>query len=60
LLDLSFDELLEQVEAVAAAGSARAERLLEQLIAEEAETGGLSVVSRLACTPVLRPGRFTR
>jgi hypothetical protein len=60
LLEMTVDEVLELVEEAAANGSARAERLLVTLLNEEAATGELGVISRLACTPILEPGRYAR
>jgi hypothetical protein len=54
-LDLNIDELLERVEEAAAVGNRGADRTLV-LLEEEAVTGGLSVISRLACSRYLKGG----
>ena len=55
-LDLSVDELLERVEEAAAVGNRGADGTLVLLLEEEAVTGGLSVISRLACSRYLKGG----
>jgi hypothetical protein len=55
-LDLSVDELLERVEEAAAVGNRGADRTLVLLLEEEAVPGGLSVISRLACSRYLKGG----
>jgi hypothetical protein len=47
VLDRDVYEILERVEAEAAAGDATADRILDQLLAELDETGELGVVGRL-------------
>jgi hypothetical protein len=53
MLDMPAEEVLERVEAAAALGDDRAERLLRALIEEEHRTGGLSVISRLTAKPYI-------
>jgi hypothetical protein len=51
VLDMPAEELLAIVEAEAAAGNGRAERVLRDLLEEEARTGDLSVFARLLAKP---------
>ena len=53
-LNIPVGELLELVEAAAASGDRRAERVLAMLLEEEARTGELCVISRLVATPYVR------
>lgn len=47
VLDMHADDVLAAVEAAAARGDRGAARTLDVLLAEEAETGELGVISRL-------------
>ena len=51
--DFTEDEILERVEAVAAAGDKRAAAILRQMIEERQRTGEIHFFSRLECTPYL-------
>jgi hypothetical protein len=48
VFDAPVEDVLEAVEAAAAAGTAGAEPTLAALLEEEAETGGLCAIARLA------------
>jgi hypothetical protein len=60
VLDMPVEELLAAVEAAAAAGSHRAERVLQDLLEEEAETGQLTVFARLLAKPHVEGDRHAR
>jgi hypothetical protein len=51
VLDLSDEEIVAAVEAEAAAGDPRAEKLLRILLEVIEREGRLTVIDKLACTP---------
>ena len=57
VLDMPADELLAVLEEQAAGGNQRAARVLEDLLAEEAATGELSLLGRLFATPHIEGDR---
>jgi hypothetical protein len=60
VLDMPVENLLAAVEAEAAAGNIRAERVLRDLLEEEARTGDLGVFARLLAKPHVEGDRHAR